>query len=418
MAYSELIKDFGRIRDYMREFYVYGFKSRNNFNKKSGRSYDNERRRIESWLGDYMSFRQTPAGKFIFLSIDSRSNCRNPLYKALKSKSFTDGDITLHFILFDILYDPEVLFSISEITEKIDTEYLACFREPMLFDESTIRKKLKEYIELGLISGTRSGKQVLYSRSRTYDVTGWEDALAFFSEIGLIGVIGSFLLDKIDDLHDHFTFKHHYITHVLESEILCDLFVAISEKRIVTIKNYARSSAEEKEWEVVPLRIYISVQSGRRYLMGYNIKQKRFCSYRLDYITDVKMNEISENFFKYREKLNEMNNHMWGVSCLKKLSVTEHIEFTIRINEWEKYIFTRLEREKRCGTIKYIDENTAKFTTDVYDSWELVPWIRTFICRITQLSFSNRSVENQFKKDLEDMYSNYGIVEEENHDLP
>ena len=28
MAYKELIKNFNRIRDYMREFYVYGFKSR------------------------------------------------------------------------------------------------------------------------------------------------------------------------------------------------------------------------------------------------------------------------------------------------------------------------------------------------------------------------------------------------------
>lgn len=56
MAYSELIKNFERIRDYMREFYVYGFKSREEYDAKSARSYDNERRRIESWLGDYMSF--------------------------------------------------------------------------------------------------------------------------------------------------------------------------------------------------------------------------------------------------------------------------------------------------------------------------------------------------------------------------
>ncbi len=34
MAYSELIKNFERIRDYMREFYVYGFKSRDEFTKK------------------------------------------------------------------------------------------------------------------------------------------------------------------------------------------------------------------------------------------------------------------------------------------------------------------------------------------------------------------------------------------------
>ena len=82
MAYNELIKNFNRIRDYMREFYVYGFKSRDKFTRKSSRSYDDERRRIESWLGDYMSFRQTADGKNVFMSIDSRVSHHNPLYKA------------------------------------------------------------------------------------------------------------------------------------------------------------------------------------------------------------------------------------------------------------------------------------------------------------------------------------------------
>ena len=104
MAYSELVKNFNKIRDYMREFYMYGFKSRDEYTKKSARSYDDERRRMESWLGDYMRFRQTPDGKNVFISIDSRVSRHNPFYKAFKAKSFTDGDITLHFILFDILY--------------------------------------------------------------------------------------------------------------------------------------------------------------------------------------------------------------------------------------------------------------------------------------------------------------------------
>ena len=59
-SYSELIKNFEKIRSFMREFYVYGFKSRDEYNKKSARSYDDERRRIESWLGDHMSFVRTP----------------------------------------------------------------------------------------------------------------------------------------------------------------------------------------------------------------------------------------------------------------------------------------------------------------------------------------------------------------------
>ena len=46
MAYSELVKGISRIRDYMREFFVYGFKSREEIGSKSARSYDNERRRM------------------------------------------------------------------------------------------------------------------------------------------------------------------------------------------------------------------------------------------------------------------------------------------------------------------------------------------------------------------------------------
>lgn len=82
MAYSELIKNFNKIRDYMRDFYVYGFKSRDDYTKKSARSYDDEKRRIESWLGEYMKFHQTADGKNVFLSIDSRVTRHNPLYKA------------------------------------------------------------------------------------------------------------------------------------------------------------------------------------------------------------------------------------------------------------------------------------------------------------------------------------------------
>ncbi len=145
MAYSELVKNFNRIREYMREFYVYGFKSRDEYTRKSARSYDDERRRLESWLGDYMQFRQTPEGKNVFISIDSRVSGHNPLYKAWKTKSFTDGDITLHFILFDILSDSDICMTTGQITEQIDT-YLSQFSKPKMFDESTVRKKLKEYV--------------------------------------------------------------------------------------------------------------------------------------------------------------------------------------------------------------------------------------------------------------------------------
>jgi hypothetical protein len=71
-----------------------------------------------------------------------------------------------------------------------------------------------------------------------------------------------------------------------------------------------------------------------------------------------------------------------------------------------------LEREKRVGKVEQIDEHTYRFSAEVYDSGELCPWIRTFICRIAQMNFSNRTVENRFKRDLEEMYMLYGIGKE------
>lgn len=123
MAYSELIKNFDRIRDYIRDFYVYGFRSREQFEQKSSRSYDDERRRIESWLGEYMSFRKTPEGKSLFISVDNRTVPHNPLFSAWKAKSFTDNDITLHFYILDILADgnkPSVKEIVNEIALRLE----------------------------------------------------------------------------------------------------------------------------------------------------------------------------------------------------------------------------------------------------------------------------------------------------------
>lgn len=73
MAYTELIKNFERVREYMRQFYLYGFKRREEYSVKSARSYDDDRRRIETWLGEYMGFKSGANGKNVFISIDSRA---------------------------------------------------------------------------------------------------------------------------------------------------------------------------------------------------------------------------------------------------------------------------------------------------------------------------------------------------------
>ena len=136
----------------MREFFVFGFKSRDEYSLKSARSYDNERRRVESWLGEYMSFGQTETGKRVFLSVDSRDMERNPLFRAFRAKSFTDLDIVLYFYILDILGDGSA-YSVPELMESIEERYLRKLESDQVFDVSTLRKKMKEFEELGLDGG-------------------------------------------------------------------------------------------------------------------------------------------------------------------------------------------------------------------------------------------------------------------------
>ncbi len=413
-SYNELIKNFERIRSYMRDFYVYGFKSRDGYQAKSARSYDDERRRIESWLGDHMSFVRTPEGKNVFISIDSRTIRHNPFYNAWKAKSFTDGDITLHFILFDILNEPSVKKTVTELLQEIDETYLSGFEDPMLFDESTIRKKLKEYCEAGIIVAEKQGRKMYYHRTESTDLSDLNDLLHYFSEAAPCGVIGSFILDKSDADTDAFTFKHHYITDAIDSGVLAALFTAMREKRVITVSNHSPRSEMPRSNRIIPLRIFISVQNGRQHLLAYMPEYNHFQAYRIDYLSNVTLEDPTPRFDELRADLDRMQKHMWGVGLVRgkrDCDSLEHVEFTVKVEDHEDYIVRRLEREKRIGSVEKLDEHTYRFSADVFDTGELIPWIRTFICRIVQMNFSNKEQERIFKKDLTTMYRMYGIEE-------
>lgn len=120
--FKELIKSFPKTREYVRDFFVYGFKTRDEFKEKSPRTYDNERRRIESWLSGFVKQDYSEKGKNISLAIDSNLLDTNPLYRVWKTKSFTDNDIMLHFFLLDYLSNTEGK-TIEEIADGILDEY-------------------------------------------------------------------------------------------------------------------------------------------------------------------------------------------------------------------------------------------------------------------------------------------------------
>lgn len=406
MAFNELIKNFDKIRDYIRDFYVYGFKTREDFNSKSLRSYDNEKRRIESYMGEYMSFRTGENGKNLFISVDNRNITQNPLYRAFKSKSFTKNDITLHFIIFDVLYENEEC-TIKFLLDKVG-EYLNNFENPIIVDESTMRKKLSEYKKSGLIVSHKEGREQVYSLIK--DNILQEDmkyAAAYFSEVSPLRVIGSFILDKYDNIEIPFSYKHHYIMHALESEVLLQVLDAIHDRQYITFKNSSRRKNEKIEITAVPVKILISVQSGRRYMAAYSSRYDEFSIYRLDYISDIQYGDKFNKFIERENEFLEKTKYIWNVSLGN--GIKEHLEMELVIDVSEDYILNRLKREGKNGTVEQTGENRYIYKTDVYDVNEMTTWVRTFIGRIVSLKCSDKGFEERFCEDLQKMYEAYGV---------
>ncbi len=423
MAYSELIKNLDTLRTYIRSFYIYGFKTKDKFFAKSSRTYDDEKRRLENYLSGYMTFRPDENGKVSFLSIDSRRAAHNPLHKIFKAKSFTAMDISLHFMLMDIL-EGNCKKTLNQILDEINEKYLEGFSSELMPEESTLRKKLNEYEELGLICSEKNGKAMLYFRSPMTSLDSLGDVLSFFSEIAPCGVVGSFLFDKLcaaeRKASEIFQYKHHYITSTIESDFVEQVFQAIRERRSLIVEQKRAEDERTFPNQVVPLMVYQSTQGGRMYLMAYRPWGKYFLALRFDYIVAMKTGEVYEGFSQKRAEFEALRKNIWGVALKQNKkrndTATAHVTFRVHFGEDEKFIYQRLLREKRCGTVTLLDDNNAQFDADIFDPMEIIPWARTFICRITFFDCSEKRVDRMFYGDIRKMYRLYSGEGEEADD--
>lgn len=407
--FQELIKSFPKTREYVRDFFVYGFKTRDEFKDKSPRTYDNERRRLESWLGEYVRKDHVAGGANISLAIDSNLLDTNPLFRVWKTKSFTDNDIVLHFLILDLLQEGMELTA-EEITESLLTEYEA------LFDVQTVRRKCNAYEKEGLLQKKKSGKTVVYSLDHSLAQwlktnEGMLDALAFYQMAGNFGIVGNYLTEQLDRHNQSFRVKHSFCVHTLEEEILLALLEAMNHKENVRLEMKSSKNGATNTADCTPLQIFTSTRSGRRFLCGYVEQGRRFTSYRLDAIKRITTLGPSEDYDELTARLDRNRVHLWGVSFQgKDRHHLDKLTMTLQVLEpAENYIVERLKREGRGGTVSRIAPNIYQYEIEVFDCNEMLPWLRTFIGRILSLECTAKSVEQLFHQDLQTMYRMYNV---------
>lgn len=405
--FNELIKSFSKSREYVRDFFVYGFKTRDEFGGWSSRTYDNERRRLESWLSGYVRQDYTQKGKNIYLSIDSNLLDTNPLYQVWKAKSFTDNDIMLHFYILDYLRQ-----SAGETADAITDGILSKYN--IVFEAQMVRRKCNEYAKDGILTKKKSGKEVLYQLNPPFQelLTAHPvlaNAIKLYQLSSPLGIIGNTIMDNVSLTNDMFRVKHNFFVHTLEDEMLLFLLQAMHAEKMVLISLKSTRSENVQSIDGVPLKIFTSTRTGRRFLCLYLPEKKRFACARMDAVKNVKIGDIYPDYKEIKEKLEKNKANAWGVSFQNNGHThLEHVKLTLHIcEESESYILNRLEREGKGGTIHRIAPDTFIYETNIFDANEMFPWIRTFIGRVLDIESDCPKLNSLFQRDFHAMYKMY-----------
>lgn len=400
---------FESAREYAREHFVYGLRTKDElvekFNVKP-RTVEASFNNLEDWFQECFHTRYVSIGnrKHVrFISADCREHALNPIYKMWKACSFTTNDIVFFTFLLDYLNDIKEPKGLADIY----SEYSNIHRSDG-FQRSSAQWWLKNK---GLPSGiiVKDDKR-RYRLASHVDLSGMESFLFYYSEIAPCGVVGSFILDKVKDFNNTpFGYKQHYIGQAFDCGVICNALFAIRKKQEIEIK-YLHKSGRKAEYKLFPVKIYTSTQNGRQYLFAWSDEEKSFYNYRLDRIKDTSiLDSTVSNISAIKEKFDEMKKHIWGVSLGNGEII--HVELVVKVSEDEAYIIKRLNREKRCGIVTPVNccPGLFKFEADVYDPQEMFPWLRTFICRIVELKISNKKYEELFWDGIYRMYKSYLI---------
>ena len=428
MGYCENVKNYISIRSTLRELYVDGYKTRADYigdseGKESPRSVDNRIRRIMNILSDVFSSSYSKDGKVSYISIDSRFDTANPLYRTFEARAFDTAGLILYFLVLELLSDGRE-YRLTEIEDILfkRNEHNIEYRGGQAKDDDdeeettalphrdTLRNWLNRFTERGILNKRRKGNQDAYSIVPCdIDWTEYGRAVSFFSETAPLGVLGYFLKKDVigDDGPADIVYKHHFIASAIDSEILEVLLTAIREQKSVEIKLYKYGDRTKQAIICTPLKVYSSTRTGRQYVLVDNIRSKEEQTLqfiRLDRIKTIRIDKADPLFVSRLQKTEKVIPYLWGTKLLSRSTKAYRVSMTISAAPSEAFIVERLRREGRGGSVEILDGNRCRYEKSVFHPEEMLPWIRTFYGRILSFECDDTSMKQRVLDDIRDMY--------------
>ncbi|MDS0525263.1 WYL domain-containing protein [Clostridium sp. SHJSY1] len=426
--FADFIKHYDLIRSILRDVFLYGCFSREDYenkNRGSSRKVSYEIRRIQQYIEkDFIKFDREGKTKLLSLSYDSISNTNNFLISTYLNKSFTKTDFKLYYYILLALNYHDKKISFNELEEFLVENGVLDYDQ---ISSKTIERKLKELSDsMGLVAFEKKGRSKEYTISKDILKDLNEEEIkklylitSLYKNILFPNVSGYYFEDTLkqymkfhrdikENYDDVFQYQKLHFHPIIEEEILWKLMKAINENKKVKIEyNQPKNRKIRYNQEIViPYKLRYDIECGRFYLVAFH--NKRCFLSRLDRIHDVKI--LNEKYKKdgLLEKYKFSMGKSWSSVHLNGESRPQILKFKVKIeNEDEMYIIEKIKRE----LIEYKleeDENSFIFSKEVNDCSEMTPWIRSYCGRIEVLepSYIRRKIESDWKE----MLKNYGVI--------
>lgn len=231
--------------------------------------------------------------------------------------------------------------------------------------------------------------------------------LDFYSKYYMFGEVGVFLLDRMENSSmSPFRLKHEHYMQALNDYNCIDLLYAIEQGKWCRIQYKHGMNGEKIELLCYPIEIRVGFRNGRESLVYYEPFKECYTTLRLEFIESIyycEDQEIRQVLQKYDERYTnefidmEIENarrsikNSWGISTTvgqQKNAMTPAILHKVKMRiafdpKMEGFIRRRLQRECRLGQVVVNEtEGYIDFEVEVTDAGELIPWVRSFYCRI------------------------------------
>ncbi|MEA4962911.1 helix-turn-helix transcriptional regulator [Lutispora sp.] len=416
------VLDYNKLRTFLRYAFLYGCYTKDDFVERLNYSeslVDKDYKRLLSILGAKHFKKKTPKQTRFRMNYNYYQNTENYLVKSYYAKSSTKLQISLYFLILQILKRE---MDVNEINGKI----------PTLSDDfniKTLTRQLDKMAQWDLIEKVqhkRNGK--LYYRPKkdffaalTDDELGQlKTAVEFFCNIEFPSIPGYYLSNTIEKYMKYyreksasskniFLYRFKNFHTVLEEDTAWKLLWCINNSIEIKLQYFFKNGIGHKV--IMPRRLVIDIYYGRWYLIG-STDMHPINIYRLDKIIDFEILKSSSDTPYTKEELDNCFRHSWCIGTTQKGDIPSiiRIRFSVSANEDLTFLLNKVKREGKWGTITDINDKSFIYTIKINDAKEIKPWIRSFGHYAEVIESTLCDLREELHDEWGEMLESYGII--------